>query len=187
MISVRAGSIRLTFNFGFFLAVSLFCLIDEKGIMVCTFCSCIVHEIGHIVAAILNDVNIEKISFGFGGIKMISEGKIKGLGSEIFILLLGPFFNVLSALMYYYLECYTAFLVNLILAVFNLLPFSSLDGGTVIKKIFEYFQLNAALFMKIISIISAIIICGFLYCFSLGNILIYAAIIILTVYEFAID
>jgi len=183
MIVLRMGKTKVIFNFGFFLALSLFCLIDTKGMAICTFCSCIVHEIGHILATVLCDMKIEKISFGFGGIKMTPEKKIKSLGSDILILLSGPFFNVLSALCYYHSQCYTAFSINIILAVFNLLPFSSLDGGLVIRKIIEYFQFNAGLFMKIISIVSAVIICGFLYCFSLRNILIYAAIIILMVYE----
>ncbi len=183
MITIRAGKVKIIFNFGFFLAVSLFCLIDTKGVALCTFCSCIIHEIGHIMAAILCNVKIEKISFGFGGIKMVSEGKIKGLGSDIFVLLSGPFFNITAALFYYHLGCYTAFSVNLILAVFNLLPFSNLDGGAVLRKILEFSQLNAGFLMKFTAVISAVAVCGLLYFSSVGNIFIYAVIIFLAVSE----
>lgn len=184
MIVFRMGKTKIIFNFGFFLALSLFCLIDTKGMVICTFCSCIVHEIGHILATVLCDMKIEKISFGFGGIKMTPEKKIKSLGSDILILLSGPFFNVLSALCYYHSECYTAFSINLILAFFNLLPFSSLDGGLVIRKIIEYFQLNADFYMKLIAVISALAVCVFLYICNVKNVFVYGIIIFLCFSEF---
>ena len=132
MITIKTGRVKIVLKFGFFLATALLCLTDKGGLALCMMCSCVIHEIGHITATVLCNVKIEKIIFDFGGIKMVSECKIKSISTDIFVLLSGPFFNMLSALFYYHLECYTAFSVNLILALFNLLPFSTLDGGAIL-------------------------------------------------------
>lgn len=183
MIVLKAGKIKIIFRFGFFFAAALFCLIDTAELAVCVFCSCIIHEIGHIAAAVLCNVKIEKITFDFGGIKMVSECKIKSLGSDIFILLSGPFFNIAAAFLYYNSECYTSFSVNLILALFNLLPFSPLDGGAILKKSLEYFCLSADLVIKVTAVLAALAVCILMYSFSVENILVYAVIIFLGVCE----
>lgn len=183
MITIKAGSLKIVLKFGFFLAAALLCLTDKGGFALCMMCSCVIHEIGHITATILCNVKIEKIVFDFGGIKMVSECKIKSIGTDIFVLLSGPFFNMLSALFYYHLECYTAFSVNLILALFNLLPFPALDGGTVLKKILEYFCINADFVMKLTAILSAVTVCVLMFYFSVENITVYAVIIFLAVCE----
>ena len=77
-----------------------------------------------------------------------------------------------------------AFSVNLILGLFNLLPFSNLDGGAVLRKILEHYELNSSLIMKAVAIISAAIIIAFFYIFNTGNITGYITVILLTVYEF---
>ncbi len=183
MIIIKTGRMKIVLKFGFFLATALLCLIDKGGLALCMMCSCVIHEIGHIISAVLCDVKIEKIVFDFGGIKMVSECKIKSISTDIFILLSGPFFNMLSALFYYQLECYTAFSVNLILALFNLLPFSTLDGGAVLKNLLEYFYINADLVLKITAILSAVTVCVMMYYFSVENITVYAVIIFLMVCE----
>ena len=184
MIGFKIGSLKLIFRFGFFAAAALFCLIDTQGLALCTFCSCIIHETGHIIAAVLCNVKIEKIIFGFGGIKMVSECKIKSLRTDIFILLSGPLFNFAAAFFYFYCECYSAWSVNLILGAFNLLLFSGLDGGAIAEKILVYSGLDSRGIMKIAALLSAAAVCVILYFLSVENILLYAVIIFLAVCQF---
>lgn len=184
MISLRAGNVRLDFQFGFFMTSALFCLIDSFDTALLVLCACIIHEIGHIAAAVLCNVKIERVTFGLCGIKMQSEAKITALSKEIFILLSGPAVNLLAALFYFYMEMYIPFSVNLIIGLFNLLTFSNLDGGTIIKKIFEHAEINTYLFMRILAVLTGFFLCMFFAVFSISNFMIYAVIIFFTVCEF---
>lgn len=115
---------------------------------------------------------------------MISASLLKPVYSEVFVLFAGPFFNFAAALFFYLTGADWAFSVNLILGLFNLLPFSNLDGGAVLRKILEHYELNSSLIMKAVAIISAAIIIAFFYIFNTGNITGYITVILLTVYEF---
>ncbi len=182
MINFKLGSVKLIFKFEFFMSVALFCLIDNAGIALSTLCACIIHEIGHIIASVICNVKIEKITFNFGGIKMLSEGKITGLSKDIFILLCGPAMNFLAAFFYFYMGLYISFSVNLILGTFNLLPFSTLDGGVVLKKLFERADINENI-IKAIAVLLAVGVCIFLAFADVRNPMIYAVIIFLAVCE----
>lgn len=92
-------------------------------------------------------------------------------------------FLIFAAALFFYLTgADWAFSVNLILGLFNLLPFSNLDGGAVLRKILEHYELNSSLIMKAVAIISAAIIIAFFYIFNTGNITGYITVILLTVY-----
>lgn len=182
MINFKLGSVKFIFKFEFFMSAALFCLIDNVGVALSTFCACIIHEIGHIMASVICNVKIERIIFNFGGIKMLSEGKITGFSKDIFILLCGPAMNFLAAFFYFYMGLYTPFSVNLILGAFNLLPFSALDGGVILQKLFERAEINANI-IKAIAILSAVGVCIFLVFADVRNFMIYAVIIFLAVCE----
>lgn len=184
MISLKLGKIKLCFEFGFFVTLSVFCLLDDFGIAITALCACMIHEIGHIISAVICNVKIERITFGFSGIKMLSESRVTKISKDIFILLSGPIINLLTAYFYFHMGNYVPFSVNLILGIFNLLPFTSLDGGTILKKLFEHYEAKSEILIKIIACITVILLCIFFKIYGIYNPTVYGIIIFLGVCEF---
>lgn len=183
MMGFKIGKLQISFEFGFFAAAALFCLLDAPELALSAICACIIHECGHIMASIICNVKIEKITLWAGGVRMQTESKMLKISSDVLILLLGPAFNFALALFYYLSGCYSPFSVNLILGLFNLLPFTSLDGGAILKKILEYYQLPSDILLKIISIIAAAMVILFFYFTGTGSFTGYLTIIFFAICE----
>ena len=131
--------IKIELHYSFFL---LLCLVVLSGNIVFAAASAIFsifHELAHERVARLLGYTPEKISSGlFGGILHIREGFIKPL-DELIIHLSGPFFNLVIAAILYggysylplsYIE--PIILANIVLGIFNLMPFYPLDGGKIV-------------------------------------------------------
>jgi stage IV sporulation protein FB len=96
------------------------------------------HEFAHKRVAVILGYVPEKISYGlFGGVLHLRDGFIQPL-DELLIHLSGPLFNIFTAFMlygiylnYYYPWLESVILANVILALFNLMPFYPLDGGKI--------------------------------------------------------
>ncbi len=114
---------------------------------------------------------------------MLSEGKVTQTYKDIIILLSGPAINFLTAYFYFISENFTPFSVNMILGLFNLLPFTSLDGGAILRNIFEYFEINTSTIMKITAIIVSLVLCTLLIIFNIGNFAVYGIIIFMGICE----
>ncbi|MEM9036631.1 MAG: site-2 protease family protein [Actinomycetota bacterium] len=110
--------------------------------------SVLLHELGHSVAAQRNGIEVDGISLVFfGGVARLrgeprtpgAEFRIAAAGPAMNVVLLGVFWALAAAIdgavensmvadVFWWLG-----IVNLILAVFNLLPASPLDGGKILK------------------------------------------------------
>lgn len=111
------------------------------------FGSLILHELAHSVVARKYDVEIKGITlFVFGGVAELGS-EPKTPGSEFLIALAGPVMSLLLSLGFWFLSVilgqldfvslaavinYLA-IINLILALFNLLPAFPLDGGRIFR------------------------------------------------------
>lgn len=111
------------------------------------FASLILHELAHSVIARHYDVEIKGITlFVFGGVAELGS-EPKTAGSEFLIALAGPVMSLVLALGFWFMGLllsamdvsavsavigYLA-LINLVLAVFNLLPAFPLDGGRILR------------------------------------------------------
>jgi len=95
----------------------------------------IVHEIGHISASLYFKWNIDKIIIlPFGGLTVFNEKINKPINEELVILLLGPIFQIMYAIIFYnplILKYHYALLL------FNLLPIYPLDGSKLINILFN--------------------------------------------------
>ena len=97
------------------------------------------HELAHRATAIQLGYSPEKISYGlFGGVLHLREGFIQPV-DELLIHLSGPFFNIVAAFLLYAFYQYYDYpwfepmiLANIILAIYNLMPFFPLDGGKIV-------------------------------------------------------
>lgn len=119
------------------------------GILTSTmlFVSVILHELGHSVIALRYNIKVKQINlFIFGGLAEIA-GEPPKASAEFWIAIAGPIVSFLLSGMFYILQLTTqnftpAFAVfeylayiNLLLALFNLIPGFPLDGGRVLRAI----------------------------------------------------
>lgn len=119
------------------------------------FASVLTHEFGHSMVAIREGIPIKKITlFIFGGVAQM-ESEPKSPVSEFKITAAGPLTSLLIAMvmgtLYYLLltpghliseAVFIVAQINLIMAIFNLVPAYPLDGGRLLRSIIWYFSKN---------------------------------------------
>ena len=111
------------------------------------FASILLHELGHSWVAQRNGIPVQGITlFIFGGVAAIG-GRPKSAGAEFRIAIAGPVVSFALAVLFglvavvardvVYLEAPAAWLgrLNLVLALFNLLPGFPLDGGRILRAV----------------------------------------------------
>lgn len=112
------------------------------------FASIVAHELGHSLVAIRRGVNVEAITlFIFGGLAQITRDS-ESARDEFWIAIAGPLVSIGLALVFTLLSLLASPLsqpvavafgwlgiINLIVAVFNLIPGFPLDGGRVFRAI----------------------------------------------------
>ena len=96
----------------------------------------VIHELGHIVGALIFKWRIEKvILLPFGGITIFKEKIDKSLKEEFIIAILGPLFQMIFCLLFSNNLVFKQY--NLLILFFNLLPIYPLDGSKIINIIFN--------------------------------------------------
>ena len=134
MIVFRIRGVKVSFDIGF-LSIISFVMLSGGKYYGLTFVSCMIHELGHLIQMFLSDESVSVISFNISGITIVPcHKKINSFWNDICILLGGPFANLVTALFSFYIaggNINIFMLINLILGLFNLLPFSKLDGGLI--------------------------------------------------------
>lgn len=111
------------------------------------FVSVLIHELGHSVVAQAYGLEVPRITlFLFGGVSQIAA-EPPSAGAEFWIALVGPLVSFALAAFFWEIEPLAAgapawfavlkylALLNLILALFNLVPGFPLDGGRVLRSI----------------------------------------------------
>ena len=128
----------------------------------------ILHEIGHMLAAMYIGLEPSHISFHPFGVNLKLKNSIAcTLIDDIILYLSGPLINLFLAMFFAfiykprYLYDY-GFAVNILLFTLNMLPVYPLDGGSVLKKILSSFLGDklAIIIMKFCSFCVAIIVLG---------------------------
>jgi len=109
------------------------------------FTSILIHEIAHSLVALKKGVKIRSITLMlFGGVASM-EDIPEDPKSEALISSSGPLTSFSLALAFYFLHLFTSplenlfyflFIVNLALALFNLIPAFPMDGGRILRAIF---------------------------------------------------
>lgn len=183
MLRFSIFDFRVTVTFGFLFTVCVLLLVGSPAVGFSAVAACVIHELGHCFAAVLLDVKFKGVKFWAGGINIQPESRIISYGAEITELFCGPFFNVLFCALFIFTGTSSAAAVNASLAVFNLFPYSSLDGGCILKLIFERHEKNGAVIQKITAVFFSIFI-FILYLTRNADISLLAAVILLTADEF---
>ena len=183
MVKFHIGSLEVSVTFGFLLVFSLLSLSGSHALGFTAIASCVIHELGHCFAAVILNVKIKSLTLWAGGVQMEREGRIISLGTELAVLISGPLFNLISATFYSLNGINDAAMVNLSLAIFNLFPYSSLDGGCMIKAVLERKSLNLNIIQKVTAVLSGAVILTVLFLSGNHNITAFVTVILLTADE----
>ncbi len=138
MLRFKIKNIEIAMHFSFFAVVALLGLIQESSYMLLALIACMLHESGHILLMCLFSVPPKKITFYGAGIKITPDNrKITSTVQDFLILSSGSVTNIiLFAVIYPITKSsfnFSLFAVfNLIIGLFNLIPFKHFDGGKII-------------------------------------------------------
>ncbi len=133
------GEVRVNVSFFFFVTVCVSLVLDKTNTAALALCAAAIHEGGHLLCMLAFGERARKIHiapFGFG----ITRTGMGSYRREMCIALAGPAANLLAAavLICVMLCCnkrglFKAAVVNISLAVFNLLPIEPLDLGRAVR------------------------------------------------------
>lgn len=138
------------------------------------FGSVLLHELGHALVALRNRVPVRGITlFIFGGVAQL-EKEASSPGAEFRIAIIGPLVSLALAAIFgglWLLDQHIPLLaapsiwlarINLILAVFNMIPGFPLDGGRVLRAILWHYTGNAHRSTQIAAFTGQLIAFGFI-------------------------
>lgn len=181
MVRVRFFGINFTITFGFAFVMSMLSVMHSPSLGFMAVASCFIHEAGHCLAAIILNVKIKGVKFWAGGILIEKETRLSAFLPEMLILICGPLANILFGLLYQFSGCREAAILNFTIAAFNLLPFRTLDGGSILERSTEAI-FGTTLLRKSITVPLGLLIIVLL-AYNNAGIAAVSAIILLTVNE----
>lgn len=131
MVRFKIGSISVGASFWFF---ALFALLIAAGTDVVALLAAVaVHETGHLLPLLLFGGRVGNITLSAGGIVIQpASSRMTGNSEDAVILLMGPLFGLIAALLAHLLGKNEFALLNLGLSLFNLLPLRGLDGHSLL-------------------------------------------------------
>jgi Zn-dependent protease len=132
LISFKYRSVFIRIDFSFLVFNALIFLVRDSTFILAFYTACAVHEAGHIIALEITGGSIAGIALSGTGIRIDTRRNVLDTcRSGLFVLAAGPAVNLIMYVLFR--SCGGAFpVINLTLALYNLLPFRSLDGGAMI-------------------------------------------------------
>ena len=121
--------------------------LNDQGYLSLAFISAIlIHELGHLIFIFLFRLEVSIIAFKVYGINIrIKENQYVSYHKDLLILIGGSLANFLFAIilsLFLHSNLIYFIITNILIAIFNLLPVESLDGGKIIYiillNIFDY-------------------------------------------------
>ena len=155
---------RLYFSFPAAVWIALWLYYDRNGSAVCSICAAVLHECGHLLALWSFCDLPRSIRIGTFGVSIVRCGTVKlTYRQEIFTAAAGPAVNlllccILTVCSLFRPTIWIGVQVNLALALFNMLPLRTLDGGQILYAALCRRMLphDAASVCKTIAVITAI-------------------------------
>ncbi len=135
-MTFKTEKFNIDISFWFIAVITLLLVLFPESDGAVCFLFCILHELGHLSAMFILKKKTQKISFGYFGIKIVTENKFLPPKKEALIAAAGPLVNLILFAFLYSTNQKNYALISLGLAVFNLLPVSMLDGGHILSAFF---------------------------------------------------
>lgn len=138
MIVLPFKHFKMCLHFSFFATISLVILLNDNNYAVYALIACIFHECGHLIAMRFTGQKIKTLLFYGAGIKIVKSknNAISSFKNDFIVAVSGCVVNIVLFLCCIKINNTDIALfgyINLIIGLFNLLPISSLDGGTLIS------------------------------------------------------
>ena len=143
----------------------IFCIMlvfQPAGVVLPSLGGAIVHECGHLMAAVIMGIPLRSLDIGLFGASLRVRGSLISYPKEFFLCAAGPAMNFLSALTVvifsehrgYYSECGEWFAsVSVMLGLLNLMPAEGFDGGRMLSVLLSS-ALGPRISARIISVSS---------------------------------
>lgn len=143
--------------------------------MIQTLSACLLHETAHLLAAALTGQKPSLLRISAAGLRMELRGSmVCPAGRYCLILCAGAAANLLAAGVFALAGLSAAAQANLSLGLFNLLPFRSTDGGTLLHALLERAWIGTrpelpAAVMRAVCCVTAALLCAGLYAAEIRN------------------
>jgi len=135
LISIRIGGADVRIHFSFLVFNALIFLMRSSGLVFSFYAVCLLHEVGHLSALIFTGGSISAVDVSGAGIVIgTRKGGSVTAKSRLYVLLAGPAANMIFYVLLNVCGYHGIFSkLNLTAAVYNMLPYRSLDGGAIIS------------------------------------------------------
>ena len=135
-------------HFYLFVFMSYMFFIGKIEMFMIFYISILLHEIAHIVVALLLKVNVIELNLMPVGISAIYSDKISAK-KEVIISMAGPIMSLILAI--YSKDSFISS-VNIIIMILNLIPIYPLDGGRIQKNYFIHKYRNSLYWWMVTSL-----------------------------------
>ncbi|MDE6678381.1 MAG: hypothetical protein K2K02_05005 [Ruminococcus sp.] len=130
MKSLIIKNTEYSVKFSFLVFNALIFLLRDNDIIMDFYAVCLIHETGHLFAIAVTGGKVKSVVFGGTGVIITPE---KNSRHELFIMLAGAGANLIVFFVMLFSGIDGSFrLLNLATAVYNLLPYRQLDGGSAL-------------------------------------------------------
>lgn len=131
-MEIKVFEVKLRVGFSFLAVTALIFLTGSKNESETYFSVCLIHEIIHGAVLCFCGEELESISLSGLGIKMLPKRKLFSVKKELAVLISAPLGNLILGI-FFRKSLFGQ--INLLAGIFNLLPYSSLDGGSIIEAV----------------------------------------------------
>lgn len=143
-LKIFGVDVKLCFSF-----IAVFCLVsffDGTSYILLGMAVCMLHECGHILAMCVFNVPPEKVQLYGAGIKITENTRLTTFSKEVIILSAGIITNfILFVVCYFTTDNFNINLfgmMNLIIGMFNCIPFKFSDGGRLVSMLIDRYSKN---------------------------------------------
>ena len=173
--------IKFEISYIFASLIVLYIAFDRTGMLSYLLIGIIIHELSHLLFVYIFRSKICSVKLIIGAIS-IEYRDFCDRYKRIITLLMGPVSNLIIAGISYYFMYEKMFAVNLVIAIYNLLPIKGLDGGSILFEVLLSFlcEEKANAFLNIITMVistSCLITCFFVFKNNLSMIIILVYIV----------
>lgn len=187
-MNLKFKEIKIRIDFSFFVFMAVIFLINDSKTAYAYLTVCAVHEAAHAGVLCIMGGSLREIIFLGTGIKMLPEKyQLLPIRRELAVILAGPIVNIILFFISNLINSENFFaLLNLAAVVFNLLPYSALDGGTALELLFGCCPQFAPV-LNLVKIIPLILTATLAVMYGKYFIILFLVVLFYFLYEFKSD